>query len=339
MLLDQIELYNIQEAVKVGDGYRLSRVPAFVREGLNGHAALRAFNTCGSELRFRMVSDEVKVTLRREHADTATRNGVAEVFFGSFQAPYGITPQVISTEATTFVIKKPDHIDQLKLLAKNQSMRFDAELVRVLLPYDWECRYISIEGEVLPPLAEQSPTRKMLSYGSSITHGGDALGPSGTYAMRTAEKLGVDLISMGFAGSAHMDEAAARYIASREDWEFATFEMGINVFRIWEPEQFAEKVRSFVQAIAEQHRDRWLFFTDMFTCVHDAEDNPKAEQFRRIVQENVEQLGLPNAVYISGRKLLTSFAGLSADLIHPSAAGQEEISEHLTRHILQHIGG
>lgn len=64
-----------------------------------------------------------------------------------------------------------------------------------------------------PPQIGQEQRARYLAYGSSITHGSSVVGPTETYAMRVARLLGMDLINLGFAGSAHFDDALATYIA------------------------------------------------------------------------------------------------------------------------------
>ncbi len=151
--------------------------------------------------------------------------------------------------------------------------------------------------------------------------------------MLTASRLGCDLINLGFAGSAHMEFEMARYIASDLDWDLATLEMGINVIETWPVEQFRERVQAFVGEIATKHVDRWIFCIDLFTCVHDLNHNPRIEAYRQVVQETVAALALPRLVYIDGRSLLTHFAGLTSDLVHPSSDGMQEIAARLVQTI------
>ncbi|CAG7658748.1 SGNH/GDSL hydrolase family protein [Paenibacillus allorhizosphaerae] len=335
MIYRNVELHNVQQIEETADGVRLCRVPEHVRMSLNESAKMnRAYNTCGCELRFNLIGEEARIVLRKEPGKTVTKHGLAEVYFGPFQAAYPTTPAAVSSDGTEIVIRYPGNLEELKQLAKLQQLPFDPALVRVILPYEWIYKLVGIEGEVAPPGPEQTPELRYLSYGSSITHGGDAARPTGTYAMRTAQRLGADLINMGFAGSAHMDEAVAEYIASRDDWSFATLEMGINVFRFWEPELFERKVNRFLSVIAGSEPNRPIVCTDLFYCIYDIQENPKIGVFRDIVRTAVQKLERPNVHYIPGTELLTSAQELSADLIHPSAAGHELIAERLSVRIV-----
>ena len=156
-----------------------------------------------------------------------------------------------------------------------------------------------------PPRARPGAGRRYLAYGSSITHGNNSLGATGTYAMRMARRLGVDLINLGFGGGAHCEPVLADYIAARDDWDFATLELGINMVTWLDTADFAERVRTFVRTIAEAHPDKWIFCIDMFPFHMDFD--PEAERnhaYRAVVRETVAELALPRLVHIDGRDLL-----------------------------------
>nr|WP_275983769.1 GDSL-type esterase/lipase family protein [Paenibacillus hamazuiensis] len=317
----------------------MCRIPEKVRGAINESARdVRAYNTCGCEIRFNLTGEEARIVLRKASGNSITEAGLAEVYFGSFQAGYPTTPAAVGLSGQTLIIRKPPNLPQLKAIAQERRLPFDPELVRVILPYDWIYEIVSIEGDLAPPRPGQTPGLRFLAYGSSITHGGDAARPTGTYAMRTAQRLGADLLNKAFAGSAHMDEAIAEYVAGRDDWDFATVEMGINVIRFWETELFERKVERFLSVICEKRPDKWVFCTDLFLCIHDLENREKIGAFREAAAKTAEKLGHPKLRYFPGTELLTSWNGLSADLVHPSAAGQEEIAANFASKIAQAMG-
>lgn len=327
MIYKNAELYNIQQVVEADscEGLRLSRIPENLRMKLNQTAQIIAFNSCGCEIRFNLIGDHAKIVLRREKSQEENNIGIAEFYHGCFQGTYQF---FIGTQPTEIIIKKPANIEFLQKLTEKYNLPFDANLVRVILPYDWQCCLVDLEGEILPPKIGQTPQKKYLAYGSSITHGGAAVRPTGTYTMRVAQILGVDLINLGFAGSAHLEAEIADYIAERKDWDFATLELGINVIEDWSVDRFAEKVDYLISRIAKKNADKWIFCTDLFPFYMDYHGNTKAEDFRRIVRKKVEMLNLPKLVYISGYDILTSVSGLTFDILHPSAHGMEEMARN-----------
>jgi lysophospholipase L1-like esterase len=67
----------------------------------------------------------------------------------------------------------------------------------------------------------------------------------------------------------------------------------------------------------------------VFLCHDDLTGGGRARRFREIVRETVRRAGLPKLVHVAGDALLTSLHGLTADLVHPSPFGMEEIARNL----------
>ncbi|WFA20539.1 hypothetical protein ERY13_26520 [Paenibacillus mucilaginosus] len=331
MRYQNVELHNVEAVVPLeGGGVRLSRVPEPVRLALNPAARdVRAYHTCGCEIRFVLKGEEARLTLRKGAGPAVSKSGQAEVYFGPFQGVYPWAAVHVDGQGSEIVVRRPGNLEHLQQLARDGGMGFDPAVVRIILPYDWIYELVSIEGDLLPPEPGQLPAQRLLCYGSSITHGGDSVRPAGTYAMRTARRLGMDLIHLGFAGSAHMEDAMALYIASRGDWHLAVVEMGINVIGDWEEERFERQVRRFLTMLSTGLRDRRVLCTDLFLCRHDLEGQEKAARFRGIVRSAAEALGHPGVVYVPGTELLPDASLLSADLVHPSAEGHEAIAARL----------
>lgn len=338
MIFQNVELYNIQAMVETGpQEYKLSRVPESLRRKLNQRAQLMAFNGCGAEIRFNLLGDRAKIVLKREKTDgLVSPFGIVEVFQGCFPGRYEISPQCIGVEPTEIVIPK-FNTEILKKIAEKDKMAFDPGLIRVLLPYDWPYYLIKIEGKIAPPKPGQTPVRRYLAYGSSITHGGGAVSPSGGYAARLAQMLKADLINLGFAGAAFLEAELADYIADRKDWDIATLELGINVIEDWDVALFAQKADYFITKIAKNNPDKWIFCTDIFTCGRDFTNHPKIDGYRDTIRNIVARLNMPKLVYICGRDLLKDGALLSSDATHPSDRGMREIAENLYETVQQKI--
>jgi lysophospholipase L1-like esterase len=332
MICRNAELHNVRELVEPaeGEGRWMSRVPEQVRQHLNEKARQTALNGCGCEIRFNLIGKQAKIVLQRDRCEGIQERGLLEIYHGPFQSAYEMTPRYIGNERYEIVIDADiQNMALMKQVAEQRQSGFDPELVRILLPFDWRSRILDIEGEIAPPKPEQTPARKLLVYGSSITHGGSALAPSGSYAFRTAVNLNMDLLNFGFAGSAQMEREMADFISESADWDIAILELGVNVLEEWSTERFADKVNDFITAIARRDH-KLICCTDIFTMRMDLEGNPKVGHFRDIVKEAVERLGLPGLHYLSGKELFADASLLSADLVHPSARGAEAIAEKMT---------
>jgi len=304
-----------------GEGLWFCRIPNELRLKLNTSAQLNAIQATGAELRFNLKGERARIVLKCHQAPV-----VVEVYQGSFYVGW----HMVGREATEIQVGLPANIDLLDEVARREAMPFDARLTRVLLPWRPPSRLLAFEAECEPPRPEQTPQKKYLAYGSSITHGNASVRPSAMYAHRTSQLLGVDLINLGFGGGAHLERDIADYIAGRTDWSFASLELGINVLRRIEVDDFERRVDYFVERIATAHPDKWIFCMDLFTVQEDLEGERKVEDFRRVVREKVASLGLPRLVHVPGNEMLTSVHGLAVDLVHPSPFGMEEIARNLS---------
>ena len=229
-----VELYNVQEMIESekGEAKLLTRIPDELRVTLNEGAKIRAIMTAGCEIRFNLKSETAKIVLEIE--EEAIPLSIAEVYQGVFK----ISSHIIKKEPVEINLSLPGNIELLDKITKEKNLSFDTHLTRIILPHLASTKIINIEGEFSLPEKEQTPLIKYLAYGSSITHGYSALRPTGSYAMRTAQLLGVDLVNLGFGGGAHCESQLADYIAERNDWDFATFELGINMIGGFEIDKF-----------------------------------------------------------------------------------------------------
>lgn len=331
MFYKSAELHNVAEliAAEEGAGDLPVRIPDALRMKLNQNARDNAIQSAGCEVRFNLSSESAEVILvaRVPNAWHVTCP-VAEVYQGCFQTGW----QAIGPEPTVVEVVKPAQQDRLRQLSREHEMPFDADLTRVVLPYRPPVRLMDVQGEVTPPRPEQVPDETCLAYGSSITHGHASVRPTGTWAMQTASKLGVDLVNLGFGGGAHLEPEMADYIAEREGWDFASLELGINRLSEWSSRRFTERVDYFVERIASAHPEKWIFCIDMFTFLHEElMECEQKKEFRRIVREKIDALNMPRVVHVDGTQLLPEATGLTSDLVHPSPAGMDTISDNLSR--------
>lgn len=326
MRYGHVELHNVCEIIE-GDGlpgFGISRLPAAIREQINAGARNMARHGAGCEIRGMLAEGgRARVVLRA--VDRNSTPPVVTVYHGCFcgQSVH------LEQEPTEIVIQPPATLPALSRISRANQLPFDPRLVRVRLPNIHTVRIEAIEGDLSYPPREALPAKTMLSYGSSITHGACAIPPEGTYAAQCARRLGCDLINLGFGGSAQMDRAVAEHIASRRDWDFATFEMGINV-RTWPRERFREVVERFVGIVAAAHPDKFMFCMDLFTNDADFEEHPtKGVGFREVVRDVVGQFKSGKVIHVDGRTILTDPTGLRTDLVHPGDEGMQAMGANL----------
>ncbi len=322
--------------------YQICRMPDLFRQRLNLKAQKSTLFVSGCELRFIMEDEQVSIGLRRMPVhEGILPQGVAQIYQGDFQGSYPIGPQAVSVEGSQVVIRRQDlsHIQRFAQAETASPGRgFSPEVTRVLLPYDWGCFLGNVKGAVRPPEPGMVPEKRLLFYGSSISHGGNASLMAKTWAFRLAESLGWDSINLGCAGSAWMDEAMSQWIAERDDWDAAVFELGINVISLWTPSRLYEEALSFIRRVKAAHPEKPVFVADMFYSHHDFSHNPAAADFRQAIESCVRKLALewPELYYINGLEVMgeeDGFCCLSSDGLHPSDLGHEVIGRRMKEKI------
>jgi len=314
-------LHGVAEIAEAGDGsYRLFRVPQKLFPQLNQRVTIRSSSPSGVELRFRMGDSPVRFTIRRmpepNHplftSQTAVTVGIVH---GDFQYSW-----LALQEGDNEIDISPFH-DPSGVFARNRN-RFSPDLTRIVLPPFIELRIVGWTGEMEPPRPEDSPQITYLAYGSSITQG--AYTPLGnmTYPAVIGQELGVDVLNLGIGGGAALEPEFAQWIISRSDWNFASLEMGVNIFGLT-PEEFRTRVRGFLTVFAADPRKRPVFCMDMLPfggeIGGDAEHKEKAEAFRRAVREETTAAGSPAMFVLEYASLIPRVSDYAYDLLHPAS--------------------
>ncbi len=310
------------------EGLWLSRVPNALRRRLHARGQIGALQTTGAEVRFNLRGSRARLTLK-----ALQRTAIVEVWQGSFLADW----HVIGLEPTTVTVALPEHHRMLAEVAREEALPFDPSLTRILLPWRPAVKLIDFEGDVELPRPGQTPRLRYLAYGSSITHGSVSIRPGGTYAQRCAQRLGADLLNMGLGGGAKLEPEMAAWLAGRGDWDFATLELGINLVSFITPDEFERLVDRFVGTVAAAAPPRPVFCIDLFPCRQERLEPGKVARFREIVRAKVESLRSAKVVHLDGPSLLDGYAGLSADLLHPSPLGMEQIGERLAARVRERL--
>ncbi|MFN5554509.1 MAG: GDSL-type esterase/lipase family protein [Hyphomonadaceae bacterium] len=213
---------------------------------------------------------------------------------------------------------------------------------------------VSREAEILP---STEPTGlRWAHYGSSISHGMEAKGPSWTWPAVAARALGHELMNIGLAGQCHLDGFVARSLRDGP-FDAISLEVGINIIGAdtMRRRVFASALHSFLDTIREGKPDVPLLVISPIFCPlletrtgpltrdslasygsterpHSAADGALTLVESRAILSDVitrrQNGGDANLAYLDG---LTLFgAADEADLpdhLHPNAAGQERMGQ------------
>jgi len=321
-----VQVHNVAELVREKDGrMSLRRIPARAEAAMGEQGRRMNAGNTGVELRFVMKGDEVR--LRLGGATDASFSRLT-VYHGDIIGDWPELYKNVAGRNAEIVIRKPKNLAELRAVSARQHGRFDAAVVRLVVPSGDLC-IIDVVGEVEPPPSEMVPRKTYLAYGSSITHGSNALAIEECFASRVGRGLGADVRNLGFAGSARMEPEVADCIADCP-FDLATLEMGINILGT-DPAEFERRVRYFVRRIGESHPQARIFVIDVFGNRCGERAQAQAVVFRSVVRRVVDELKLPNVAYVSGLDLLPDDTEIAAGGTHPTPRGHELIARELLK--------
>ena len=323
MIFQNIDFHNVEEIRQEEKGYRLYRFPLAVAKKMDEGAERISCMSTGIELRFKIKGEAVDIWMQAEAAEEAQ---VAYIYYGNFQGGWYSSSKVILEEKTKLHFERIKNLEVIKKISDEQKLSFNPEVVRVVLPYG-NCLFVGVDGEVEAPNKGDYPEKTYLAYGSSITHGSLALAAPYTYPFQIAQKLSCDYLNLGMAGSARLEEAFAKYIVNRKDWDFLSVEMGINMIKSFDEAAFEKRAERFLHILEED--DRPIFVTSIFG--YQGELQTRAQHFREIVQKYASE----KFVFTDGLQLLDSPYYVSSDLVHPSLEGMREITDKWSK-IISH---
>jgi lysophospholipase L1-like esterase len=335
MIYDDVEFHNVAELHEDAEaGLRLQRVPESVRTCLNDRAQQRMLAAAATEIRFATSGDRVRIKL-------SSPSGCELIpFYGPFQGKERIR---IPEDATEIEIGLPERLPSVDAKTR-RGFHFSQDVWRLTLRGEG-VRYHGIEGEGLrPPEADELPSLRYLSYGTSITHGAAATAGHLTYVAQTAWRLRADLINLGVGGSAWCEPELADYIASRDDWDIASLALSVNMIGGgFSDDEFRARVRYMVDQVAGKHPEKTVACITLYPHFRDFGDEPEAAEkcarFRQILRDVQDDLGHANTTLIEGTDLLRDVGGLAVDLIHPGDLGMIQMGEQLAKRLKPLLDG
>jgi lysophospholipase L1-like esterase len=335
MNLNNVDLIGIEYPMDDPDfpeAVRLQRCPEKLRPKLNEGAQQQILRPASGEIRF--VTDDNRARITVSGVNEPIK---ATIFFGEFQ----LEIQNIPAHPTTIDIEMPQGLAELDPKYPKK-MPFNPKVIRLQF-WGGQVRLHNIEGsKIRPPQPEELPAKRLLTYGTSITHGAAASAPHLSYATQLARRLKMDLINLGLSGSCHCEYEMADYIASRNDWDVATLALSVNMSNgNFTLNEFADRVNYMVDRVAGSNTNRPVFAITLYPYFGDFGIYPGGkeklhgmpEDFRQELRDAVDNAGHKNLHLIEGPDILSDIGGLTPDLIHPADNGMIQMGENLAKKI------
>ncbi len=341
--LEKIELFNVEETVKTDLGYTLYRYPISVINSLSvpvkeddgvegaeiwtGHKE-SASETVGIEIRFYSLGRHAKIKLKS--------NGYTQVsvYFGDF---FGTKLDVQEGEIKEIETYFPD---QMKGVKEASYYRFDKHVYRFMIysSKPIELLDVSCDGEMRKPSKSEIPAKKMICYGSSISHGCGTPYPHLNYINTAANALKIDIYNKALGGGCFCEREMKDYLMSL-DFDYGYFEMGTNIADK-HPNVIENRMGKFIDELCEKFPNKTLFFMTPIKGLSDVSDTTfEYEKLfantKRVITEHASKY--KNAVVLDGHKLLNNDTYLCCDILHPGDLGHVFMGFNLFNMIKDYI--
>ncbi|MFC8826519.1 GDSL-type esterase/lipase family protein [Streptomyces sp. NPDC057137] len=162
-----------------------------------------------------------------------------------------------------------------------------------------------------------------LHHGSSISHGSDAASPATTWPALASSLGGVELINLGFGGSALLDPFTARTMRDTPA-DLISVKIGINLVNadLMRLRAFTPAVHGFLDTIREGHPTTPLLVVSAIYCpIHEDTPGPLAPDFSSMAEGRVRFLATGDpAERASGKLTLNVIRDELARIVKQRAA-------------------
>ena len=335
IIKDDLEFHAAELRKAPGiDGWLPVRIPAEIGNRLNPRARYIATDTATTEIRFVTDAPTVDVSLSAVKPEFGVELLEVRVFYGNFEAPgIWLKPGVVTTFRLTPQNAAIRGI-KTEYLRKGPGIGFAPNVIRLVSQRGGMiyCGINTFGSPVRPPEPPEKPAKTCLFYGSSISNS-----HLDGYPSVACKALGTDIINLGMCGSCRIEPELVDWMAARNDWDLAVFELGINI--LWmEPEEFRRRVDYLLNIFLSRHPGNPLVLLTLFPSnarfefVIQPTGEDKDAAFCSILRElHAKYAEKGNVHLIEGKDILTDLNGLGADFLHPKLYGHALMGLNLAK--------
>ena len=261
-------------------GVRPMRLPQWaLRLAADPQLSMAASQPSGVRLAFETTSTVVELTARAERFGYV---GVPPRALGIFDVLVdGVLHDRLSLSTATMHLTDLTTGEVTTSVTEPETLRIDLpggeKRVEVWLPHTESVELVAIRGDVpIRAIADDGPV--WLHHGSSISQGSNAIGPSSTWVARSARRQGLDLVNLGFGGSALADSFTARAMAGIPA-DRISIALGINVVGgdLMRRRAFRSAAHGFLDAVRDGHPETPIALISPIYCgIHERTPGPGA---------------------------------------------------------------
>jgi hypothetical protein len=179
------------------------------------------------------------------------------------------------------------------------------QLVVLWLPWRETTHLVELRSDAPVSPVARTGRRLWLHHGSSISHGSNADSPSTTWAALAAREADVDLVNLGFSGSAVLDPFTARTMRDLPA-DVVSVKIGINLTNhdLMRRRAFGPAVHGFLDTIRDGHPDTPLLVVSPLLCpIHEETPGPGAFDMDAVAEGMVRFVALGDPREVAAGKL------------------------------------
>ncbi|MGG5260565.1 SGNH/GDSL hydrolase family protein [Phycicoccus avicenniae] len=152
------------------------------------------------------------------------------------------------------------------------------KVVELWLPHQEGVELVALRADAPVTTVPHTDRPRWVHHGSSISHGSNAVRPTGTWPVVAARTAGLDLVNLGFGGSAVLDPFVARTMRDL-DADLLSVKVGINIVGgdLMRRRVLGPAVHGFLDTIREGHPSTPLIVVTPVLCpIHEDTPGPGA---------------------------------------------------------------
>ncbi|MCM3689406.1 SGNH/GDSL hydrolase family protein [Kocuria rosea] len=161
--------------------------------------------------------------------------------------------------------------------------------VELWLPHNETVELVEVRSDA-PIRPVRDPRPVWLHHGSSISHGSNAVHPTGIWPVVAAMRAGLNLLNLGFGGSALLDPFTARTIRDTPA-DLISVKLGINLVNLdlMRLRAFTPAVHGFLDTIRDGHPRTPLLVVSPILCpIHEHTPGPGAFDPQALARGDVQ---------------------------------------------------
>lgn len=263
-------------------GTLLHRLPAWARaENTDPQLTMVESQPSGVRLSFRTVATVIELVVHRSRMNftgvPARPDGVIDLVVDGVPIAHATTSGGSSTTVDMTTGERVTEVDPPST-ARFAGLPATMKTVALWLPHNESVELVELRADAEVQPVEHSARPVWLHHGSSISQGSNAIRPTGIWPAVSARLAEVDLVNLGFGGSALLDPFVARVIRDAPA-DVISIKMGINLVNtdVMRMRAFGPAVHGFLDTIRDGHPTTPLVLVSPIYCgIHEKTPGPGA---------------------------------------------------------------